>query len=107
MLKMIGKNLLVGAVTFFVFWLVQMPSPQVFMLPVGFVVAGVGSDIVRARRKGALPSLVIALGIVAVVFLVVWMLQISLLDMLVYITVIFVVVFFSEFVPRKKEAIQD
>ena len=103
MLRIIGKNFVGAAAIFFILWLVQMPFPLAVILPIGWLIAGCGSDIVRATRKGVLHSLGVALGIITVVFLALWMLQVAWRDILVYTTVIFLVVFLSEFIPRKKE----
>lgn len=105
MLTIIGKNLLAGAIIFVVFWLVQLPSPQLYLLSAGWVIAGCGADVVRARRRGVVGPLAIALGIGGVVFLVLWLIQIPLRDNLVYSIIIFLFVFLSEFIPRKKEAV--
>ncbi len=105
MLRLVATHLVGGVAAFLVFWLLDMRAPILFTLPAGFVVVGIGVAVVRTRKDGALASLGVALGIVAIAFLVFWFVQIPLRDTVVYTTTIFVVVFSSEFIPRKRDTI--
>ncbi len=105
MLKLVTTHLIGGVAAFLIFWLLHMPAPILFTLPAGFVVAAIGVAVVRTKKDGSLASLSVALGVVAIVFFVFWLVQIPVRDTVLFTATIFLVVFSSEFIPRKSDTI--
>ena len=103
MLKAIAWALILCAALAVYFLVTRVPIPTAFTAPIVIAAAWIGATIVRSGTNKPLRSLCLALGIAAIVALILWLFRTPTTDLWFGAGIVCVVVFGANYIPPRKK----